>query len=162
MRNAIETLLMTSQMITDFVNHPGPSTTEPSTSAVRVGTDACKSIINSILRYKDNDSLKNAHKDFQKRFVDNPFDYGCSICDRLSLIDYLGNESRSPEKLLPDVWGRGLYARRPVVCAPLTRQHRTARLQWCREHHNWTEQAWECVLFSDESRFSLSSDLDVN
>ncbi|GFW10931.1 transposable element Tcb2 transposase [Trichonephila clavipes] len=37
-------------------------------------------------------------------------------------------------------------------------QHRTARLQWCREHHNWTEQDWSCVLFSDESRFSLSSD----
>ncbi|GFV98983.1 transposable element Tcb1 transposase [Trichonephila clavipes] len=54
--------------------------------------------------------------------------------------------------------GGGLYARRPVVCVPLTRQHRTARLQWCREHHNWTEQDWECVLFSDESRFSLSSD----
>ncbi|GFW89264.1 transposable element Tcb2 transposase [Trichonephila clavipes] len=33
-----------------------------------------------------------------------------------------------------------LYARRPVVCVPLTRQHLTARLQWCREHHNWTEQ----------------------
>ncbi|GFT02852.1 transposable element Tcb2 transposase [Trichonephila clavipes] len=53
---------------------------------------------------------------------------------------------------------RGLYARRPVVYVPLTRQHRTARLQWCREHHNWTEQDWACVLFSDESRFSLSSD----
>ncbi|GFX63180.1 transposable element Tcb2 transposase [Trichonephila clavipes] len=52
----------------------------------------------------------------------------------------------------------GLYARRPVVCVPFTRQHRTARLQWCREHHNWTEQDWACVLFSDESRFSLSSD----
>ncbi|GFU43526.1 transposable element Tcb2 transposase [Trichonephila clavipes] len=52
----------------------------------------------------------------------------------------------------------GLYARRPVVCVPLTRQHCTARLQWCREHHNWTEQDWTCVLFSDESRFSLSSD----
>ncbi|GFX90068.1 transposable element Tc1 transposase [Trichonephila clavipes] len=37
-------------------------------------------------------------------------------------------------------------------------QHRTARLQWCCEHHNWTEQDWVCVLFSDESRFSLSSD----
>ncbi|GFU17804.1 transposable element Tcb2 transposase [Trichonephila clavipes] len=47
---------------------------------------------------------------------------------------------------------------RPVVCVPLTRQHRTAHLQWCREHHNWTEQDWACVLFSDESRFSLSSD----
>ncbi|GFW71024.1 transposable element Tcb1 transposase [Trichonephila clavipes] len=54
--------------------------------------------------------------------------------------------------------GGGLYARRPVVCVPLTRQHRTSCLQWCREHHNWTEQDWECVLFSDESRFSLSSD----
>ncbi|GFX61389.1 transcription factor Sox-6 [Trichonephila clavipes] len=54
--------------------------------------------------------------------------------------------------------GGGLYARRPVVCVPLTRQHRTARLQWCREYHNWTEQEWACVLFSDESRFSLSSD----
>ncbi|GFX18948.1 transposable element Tcb2 transposase [Trichonephila clavipes] len=54
--------------------------------------------------------------------------------------------------------GGGLYARRPVVCVPLTRQHRTTHLQWCREHHNWTEQDWACVLFSDESRFSLSSD----
>ncbi|GFW55150.1 HTH_Tnp_Tc3_2 domain-containing protein [Trichonephila clavipes] len=54
--------------------------------------------------------------------------------------------------------GGGPYARRPVVCVPLTRQHRIARLQWCREHHNWIEQDWACVLFSDESRFSLSSD----
>ncbi|GFW51055.1 hypothetical protein TNCV_3593371 [Trichonephila clavipes] len=54
--------------------------------------------------------------------------------------------------------GGGLYARRPVVCVPLTRQHRTARLQWCREHHNWTEQDRACVLFSDESRFSRLSD----
>ncbi|GFW63415.1 HTH_Tnp_Tc3_2 domain-containing protein [Trichonephila clavipes] len=54
--------------------------------------------------------------------------------------------------------GGGLYARRSVVCVLLTIQHRTARLQWCREHHNWTEQDWACVLFSDESRFSLSSD----
>ncbi|GFU93631.1 transposable element Tcb2 transposase [Trichonephila clavipes] len=34
----------------------------------------------------------------------------------------------------------GLYARRPVICVPLTRWHCIARLQWCREHHNWTEQ----------------------
>ncbi|GFW44497.1 uncharacterized protein TNCV_1749261 [Trichonephila clavipes] len=58
--NAIETLLMTAQIKKDFVNHPVPSTTEPSTSLVRVGTDACESIINSILRYKDNDFHKNA------------------------------------------------------------------------------------------------------
>ncbi|GFV39985.1 uncharacterized protein TNCV_1962561 [Trichonephila clavipes] len=58
--NAIETLLKTSQINTDFVNHPVPSTTEPSTSLMRVGTDACESIINSILRYKDYDFHKIA------------------------------------------------------------------------------------------------------
>ncbi|GFT20932.1 uncharacterized protein TNCV_3130861 [Trichonephila clavipes] len=63
-----------------------------------------------------------------------------------------------PKTVARRLRGKGLYARRPVVCVPLTRQHRTARLQWCREHHNWTEQDWACVLFSDESRFSLASD----
>ncbi|GFU20815.1 transposable element Tcb2 transposase [Trichonephila clavipes] len=62
-----------------------------------------------------------------------------------------------PKTVARRLKGGGLYAHRPVVCAPLTRQHRTARLV-CREHHNWTEQDWACVLFSDESRFSMSSD----
>ncbi|GFU40959.1 transposable element Tcb2 transposase [Trichonephila clavipes] len=44
------------------------------------------------------------------------------------------------------------------ICVKHDFVHRTARLQWCREHHNWTEQDWACVVFSDESRFSLSSD----
>ncbi|GFU37306.1 transposable element Tcb2 transposase [Trichonephila clavipes] len=63
---------------------------------------------------------------------------GAPQLSRWQISFLLPQESRSPEKLLPD--------------------HRTARLQWCREHHNWTEQDWACVLFSDESRFSLSSD----
>ncbi|GFS66962.1 transposable element Tcb2 transposase [Trichonephila clavipes] len=44
------------------------------------------------------------------------------------------------------------------MCSRRHGEHPTARLHWCREHHNWTEQDWACVLFSDESRFSLSSD----
>ncbi|GFX62686.1 uncharacterized protein TNCV_4868461 [Trichonephila clavipes] len=43
---SIESLLMIAHINTDFVNHPVPSTTEPSTSLKRVGTDACVSIIN--------------------------------------------------------------------------------------------------------------------
>ncbi|GFY32090.1 uncharacterized protein TNCV_2622271 [Trichonephila clavipes] len=50
--NAIETLLMTAQINRDLMNHSVPLTTEPSTTVMRVGTDTCKSIINSILRYK--------------------------------------------------------------------------------------------------------------
>ncbi|GFY09665.1 cytochrome P450 302a1, mitochondrial [Trichonephila clavipes] len=31
-------------------------------------------------------------------------------------------------------------------------------LTWSREHALWTPQQWSCVMFSDESRFSLQSD----
>ncbi|GFV61325.1 transposable element Tcb1 transposase [Trichonephila clavipes] len=68
----------------------------------------------------------------------------------------------NPKTVARRLRGGGLYARRLVVCVPLTKQHRTAHLQWCREHHNCTEQDWACVLFSDESRFSLSRIVDAN
>ncbi|GFX74442.1 HTH_Tnp_Tc3_2 domain-containing protein [Trichonephila clavipes] len=32
------------------------------------------------------------------------------------------------------------------------------RLTWSREHALWTPQQWSCVMFSNESRFSLQSD----
>ncbi|GFT13369.1 transposable element Tcb1 transposase [Trichonephila clavipes] len=52
----------------------------------------------------------------------------------------------------------GLNARRPVRCVPLTATHYRLRLTWSREHALWTPQQWSCVMFSDESRFSLQSD----
>ncbi|GFV86868.1 HTH_Tnp_Tc3_2 domain-containing protein [Trichonephila clavipes] len=52
----------------------------------------------------------------------------------------------------------GLHARRPVRCIPLTATHCHQRLTWSREHALWTAQQWSCVMFSNESRFSLQSD----
>ncbi|GFU02751.1 HTH_Tnp_Tc3_2 domain-containing protein [Trichonephila clavipes] len=52
----------------------------------------------------------------------------------------------------------GLYARRPVRWVPLTATHCHLRLTCSREHTLWTPQQWSCVMFSDESRFSLQSD----
>ncbi|GFU04337.1 transposable element Tcb2 transposase [Trichonephila clavipes] len=54
--------------------------------------------------------------------------------------------------------GGGLFARRPVRCVPLTPAHRRRRSLWCREDRNWRDNEWGRVLFTDESRFSLSSD----
>ncbi|GFV09270.1 transposable element Tcb2 transposase [Trichonephila clavipes] len=54
--------------------------------------------------------------------------------------------------------GGGLFARRPVRCVPLTPAHRRRRSLWCREHRNWRDNEWGRVLFTEESRFSLSSD----
>lgn len=50
-----------------------------------------------------------------------------------------------------------LQSRRPATGPELTREHRTARLRFAREHHDWTEQQWERVLFTDESRFGVRS-----
>ncbi|GFU88414.1 transposable element Tcb2 transposase [Trichonephila clavipes] len=49
----------------------------------------------------------------------------------------------------------GLFARRPERCLPMKVG---LRLQWCREHKNWTTDQWSRVLFTDESRFSTRSD----
>ncbi|GFT13382.1 transposable element Tcb1 transposase [Trichonephila clavipes] len=40
----------------------------------------------------------------------------------------------------------------------LTPAHRRRRSLRCREHRNWRDNEWGRVLFTDESRFSLSSD----
>ncbi|GFX43393.1 transposable element Tc1 transposase [Trichonephila clavipes] len=52
----------------------------------------------------------------------------------------------------------GLFARRPERCLPLKVDHRRHRLQWCREHKNWTTDQWSPVFFTDESWFSTRSD----
>ncbi|GFX16792.1 transposable element Tc1 transposase [Trichonephila clavipes] len=54
--------------------------------------------------------------------------------------------------------GGGLFAQRPVRCVPLTPAHRRRHSLWCRKHRNWRDNEWGRVLFTDESRFSLSSD----
>ncbi|GFS98610.1 transposable element Tcb2 transposase [Trichonephila clavipes] len=56
------------------------------------------------------------------------------------------------------LYGGGLFARRSVRCVPLTPAHRRRRSLWCREHRNWRDNEWGRALFTDESRFSLSSD----
>ncbi|GFS90959.1 transposable element Tcb1 transposase [Trichonephila clavipes] len=46
----------------------------------------------------------------------------------------------------------------PVRCVSLTSTHCRLRLTWSRGNALWTPQQWSCVMFSDESRFSLQSD----
>ncbi|GFV92185.1 transposable element Tcb1 transposase [Trichonephila clavipes] len=54
--------------------------------------------------------------------------------------------------------GGGLFARRAVRCVPLTPAHWRRRSLWYREHRNWRDNEWGRVIFTDKSRFSLSSD----
>ncbi|GFV92903.1 transposable element Tcb2 transposase [Trichonephila clavipes] len=47
---------------------------------------------------------------------------------------------------------------RPLCVLPLTPTHPLLRLKWCRARGNWSAAEWNQVVFSDESRFNLSSD----
>ncbi|GFY17465.1 HTH_Tnp_Tc3_2 domain-containing protein [Trichonephila clavipes] len=50
----------------------------------------------------------------------------------------------------------GLRSRRPLRRLPLTPHHRQCRLDFCRPRATWSVTDWRRVIFSDESRFSLS------
>ncbi|GBM53605.1 hypothetical protein AVEN_105492-1 [Araneus ventricosus] len=52
----------------------------------------------------------------------------------------------------------GLFARRPVVCVPLSPALVRARLHWVREHGSCAPEQWGHVLFTDESRFKIQND----
>ena len=49
----------------------------------------------------------------------------------------------------------GLFGRKPRRKPRLTPAHKRARLDFAREHKDWTMSQWEKVIFSDESRFLL-------
>ncbi|KAI3361186.1 hypothetical protein L3Q82_013382 [Scortum barcoo] len=51
----------------------------------------------------------------------------------------------------------GMRARCPQVGVVLTAQHRAGRLAFAREHQDWQIHHWRPVLFTDESRFTLST-----
>ncbi|UYV66563.1 hypothetical protein LAZ67_4002086 [Cordylochernes scorpioides] len=70
---------------------------------------------------------------------------------------------RLPDTDLPDrtisrrLVANGLHSCRPLRRLPLTPPNRRQRLEWCRARTTWMTE-WHRVVFSDESRFCLSSD----
>jgi transposase len=57
---------------------------------------------------------------------------------------------RTVNRRLNSAWFR---ARRPIKRSLLTIRHKTARLQWARDHMGWNIRSWKRVHWSDESRF---------
>ena len=49
-----------------------------------------------------------------------------------------------------------LHQRLSAMVPDHTSRHRCHRPAWAREHLRWTRDQWDSVLFSDESRFTLS------
>ncbi|GFX81188.1 transposable element Tcb1 transposase [Trichonephila clavipes] len=91
----------------------------------------------------------------------------CAICTntRLSTLSTHQSSRRPPHwasvssRTIRGCLAEGhLRSRPPLHVLPLTPTHRRLRLEWCRARRNWTASEWNQVVFSDESRFNLSSD----
>ncbi len=46
---------------------------------------------------------------------------------------------------------RWVAKRKPL----LTSRHKADRIQWARDHAHWTEDDWNSVLWTDESKFTI-------
>lgn len=74
---------------------------------------------------------------------------------RLQAVHNVTVHSQTIRRRLREV---NLHSRRPLRVPPLTRGNRGHRVNWAREHLNWTREQWSTILFSDESRFGLRPD----
>ncbi|UYV75883.1 Transposase [Cordylochernes scorpioides] len=72
------------------------------------------------------------------------------ISNKAQLLAFLRTISRR-------LVANGLNSCRPLRRLPLTPPNRRQRLEWCRARSTWMTE-WHRVVFSDESRFCLSSD----
>lgn len=37
----------------------------------------------------------------------------------------------------------------------MTSKHKAARMKWAIEHRHWVQRQWDCVIWSDESKFEI-------
>ncbi|UYV62745.1 CRELD2 [Cordylochernes scorpioides] len=70
-----------------------------------------------------------------------------------SKLDHETHERTISRRLVAN----GLHSCRPLKRLPLTPPNRRQSLEWCRARSTWMTE-WHRVVFSDESRFCLSSD----
>ncbi|GFW06496.1 transposable element Tcb1 transposase [Trichonephila clavipes] len=69
-------------------------------------------------------------------------------------IEFVTHHSVSARTIRRRLQQSGLSTRRPLLCIPLTQNHRRLRIQCCDERRMWVAE-WNEVVFTDESRIYL-------
>ncbi|KFM62309.1 Transposable element Tcb1 transposase, partial [Stegodyphus mimosarum] len=128
------------------------------------GSVATSGVRKFCLRYQETNSIKNKEGKGRKRCTtsidDRRIKRLClqdrkmsSAAIRSDLNDAgVSVSSRTIRRRLTDV---GLRGRIPRKKPYLNFQQRKKRLQWAKEHINWTDDQWSQVIWSDETKISL-------
>lgn len=84
----------------------------------------------------------------------NHFLAAVEIQQRLQIFRNVNVSERTVRRRMEEVH---LRARRPARGPQLLPQLRAARLQFAREHANWSHEQWARVLFTEECRITLNA-----
>ncbi|UYV62802.1 Transposase [Cordylochernes scorpioides] len=151
-------------------NHPIQHTKTPKETA---SSDHYTTQVEELFKnLNDNSILEQFHKDYYREEIEDVVVFPSKREDILEFLS-LGQRSALEEFLDMAIVGEicptsgrtisrrlvanGLHSCRPLRRLPLTPPNRRQRLEWCRARSTWMTE-WHRVVFSDESRFCLSSD----
>ncbi|CAC5358245.1 unnamed protein product [Mytilus coruscus] len=70
---------------------------------------------------------------------------------------YINQRQISEETVRRRLNSRNFICRRPARGPFLTPRHRRERLKWATHRQNWRHQQWRTAIFSDESRYCIST-----
>ena len=132
----------------------------------KIGGNITKGGISKLLkRYEKTNSIENQKGKGRKRCTtavgDRRIKRVClgdrrksSVCIKEEMSECgLNLSSRTVRRRLQEC---DLNARIPRKKPFLTQKQRLKRLQWAKSHVNWTAERWERIIWSDETRISLS------
>ncbi|UYV70148.1 hypothetical protein LAZ67_7001969 [Cordylochernes scorpioides] len=104
------------------------------------------------------DELVRANRRITLEDIEDGLNEDCSHFSVHKIVsETLGYRKVSARTISRRLVANGLHSCRPLRRLPLTPPNRRQRLEWCRARSTWMTE-WHRVVFSDESRFCLSSD----
>ena len=83
----------------------------------------------------------------------------CALSNRHSTLQELKNMlslTACRESIRHVLRRNGIISRKPLKKPALTPEQKTKRLEWAKEHENWTIEMWRRVVWSDETQLHLS------